>query len=76
MIMLKDNISLKLIVEDEEKLLTHSTGNTLPVDTSSQHLFGIKIQWNVKARLAYSKINVINHILSIRWKGNLCKIVC
>ena len=73
MIVLKDNTSPKLKVDDEGQLLAHCTDNTLPLDKSYQHLCGITIQQNVKAKRVYSSINVINHIMSICRSCNLCK---
>ena len=72
-IVLKDNTSRKLKVDDEGQLPAHCTDNKLPLDKSYQHLCGITIQQNVKAKRVYSSINVINHIMSICRSCNLCK---
>ena len=76
MIVFKDNASLKIKADDEGQLRAHGTGHMVPVDTSYHHLFGITIQWYVKARRAYSSINVINYILSVFQIFGLCKIKC
>jgi len=64
MTLLKDIARIKVIVDKEDQLLAHSTGNTLPADKSYSHLSGISIQQKVKRRHAYCCTNVIKYILS------------
>ena len=66
MIVLKDNASIKLIVDDESELLASASGKTLPVDKSHHHISDITIQRNVNRRnSANSSTSVINRILSM-----------
>jgi len=71
---LKDNASLNLITDDEGKLLTNSSGNTLPVDRSYRNFSGINLQIKAKGkRQAYCCANVIIHILSMCQDSKLSK---
>jgi len=65
MIVLKENGSLKRIVDDEGQLVANAAGNTLSVEKSYHHLFGFTIQRNVKTRQVNFSTNVINYVLSM-----------
>ena len=70
--MLDNNTNIKLIADYDDLPLAHRSGKTLPVDPSHP-LFDNTIQWNIKTKQAYSSNVVINHILSICRKCNICK---
>jgi len=73
LIVFKENASLRVIVENDGQVLSHSAGNTLPIYKSYRHLSGISIQRKVNRRRAYSCTNVIHYILSQFWNYYLCK---
>ena len=44
MILLKKNTNIKILIDDDGKILSYDAGNTLLVVRPHRHLFGISIQ--------------------------------
>ena len=71
----KENMNLKLLVDDEGQLLAIPACNSLPVDRSYHHFYVIWSQNKTSRSQAYSTTDVISHILSTcqlcnLWKNN------
>ena len=56
--MLKENVNLELLSEEEGQALATAAGNTLPVDRSYCHLSGTSIQKKTGRRETYCSTNI------------------
>ena len=50
--MLKVNVNIDLLVDDDDRFLDTAGGNTLPIDSSYHHASGISIQKKTRGRQA------------------------